>query len=42
MNKDGEVITKKYKDNRKILTYIDEVDFSKKEKALRKFFFYSN
>ena len=37
MNKDGEVITKKYKDNRKILTYIDEVDFSKKEKALRKY-----
>ncbi len=37
MNKDGEVVTKKYKDNRKILTYIDEVDFSKKEKALRKY-----
>ena len=37
MNKDGEVVTKKYKDNRKILTYIDEIDFSKKEKALRKY-----
>lgn len=35
MNKDGEVITKKYKDNRKILTYLDDVDYRKKERALK-------
>lgn len=37
MDKDSEVVTKKYKDDRKILTYLDEVDFTKKEKALRKY-----
>ena len=38
MNRDGKVITKKYKDNRKFITYLDEVDYKKKEKALRTYF----
>ncbi len=38
MNKDGKVITKKYKDDRKCIKYLDEVDYKKKEKALRTYF----
>lgn len=37
MIKDGPVITKEFKDNRNIITYIDENDFKKKERALRKY-----
>lgn len=38
MNRDGKVITKEYKDDRKLITYLDEVDYKKKEKALRTYF----
>ena len=35
---DGPVITKKFKDNRNIITYIDENEFKKKERAIKKYF----
>ena len=38
MNKDGPVITKKFKDNRKLIIYIDENEFRKKERAIKKYF----
>lgn len=34
---DGEVITKKFKDDRKIITYINENEFKKKERVLKKY-----
>lgn len=37
MNKDGEVITKSYNDNRKILIYKNRTEFVKREKALKKY-----
>lgn len=37
MNKDGEITTKPYKDDRNIITYLNENDFRKKERALRKY-----
>lgn len=37
MNKDGPVIVKEFKDNRNIITYIDENNFRRKERALRKY-----
>lgn len=37
MNKDGPVITKEFKDNRNIITYIDENNFRKKERVLKKY-----
>lgn len=41
MNRDGKVITKKYKDDRKCITYLDDVDYRKKERALRTYFWKS-
>lgn len=35
--KDGQVITKKYKDNRNIITYLNKNEFTKKERALKKY-----
>lgn len=37
MYRDGPVITKEFKDNRNIITYIDENTFKKKERVLRKY-----
>ena len=37
MNNDGPVINKEYKDDRKRLLLLNEVDFRKKERALRKY-----
>ena len=37
MYRDGPVITKPYTDDRKIIVYIDENEFKKKERALRKY-----
>ena len=34
----NDVITKKFNDNRKCITYLDEVDYKKKERAIRKYF----
>lgn len=34
---DGPVITKKYKDDRNIITYIDENEFKKRERVLKKY-----
>lgn len=38
MNKDGPVITKTFKDDRNIIIYIDENEFKKRERAIRKYF----
>lgn len=35
---DGPVITKKFKNNRNIITYVDENEFKKKERAIKKYF----
>ena len=37
MNKDGPVITKKFKDDRNIIVYINENEFRKKERAIKKY-----
>ena len=34
----NDVITKKFNDNRKCITYLDEVVYKKKERAIRKYF----
>lgn len=36
--KDGPVITKKFKDERNLIVYIDENEFKKKLKAIKKYF----
>lgn len=38
MNNDGPIITKKFKDDRNLITYIDENEFKKKLRAIRKYF----
>ena len=35
---DGPVITKEFKDDRKLIIFIDENDFHRKERALKKYF----
>ncbi|MBQ6628540.1 MAG: hypothetical protein IJI98_11055 [Methanosphaera sp.] len=37
MNQDGPVITKEFKDNRNIITYLDENEFKKRERAIKKY-----
>ena len=38
MNKDGPVITKEYKDDRKLITFTNENEFKKLERAVKKYF----
>lgn len=38
MNKDGPVITKKFKDDRNLIIFVDENEFKKKERAIKKYF----
>lgn len=37
MNKDGPVITKKYKDDRNLITYLNENEFQKKLRAVKSY-----
>ena len=37
MNQDGPVITKEFKDNRNIITYLNENEFKKRERAIKKY-----
>ena len=37
MNKDGPVITKEFKNDRNIIVYIDENEFKKRERVLKKY-----
>lgn len=37
MNKDGPVITREFKDDRNVITYLNENEFKKRERAIKKY-----